>query len=324
MNLHENPSDFQDAINATSKDLGIREVYIEKDYWVSYVLWKLSLSTHSKYFVFKGGTSLSKAHKIIYRFSEDIDLSVLASNMTDAKIKSLISKVANEITGDALPEKKVAGLTNKFGTSRATVHSYPSIVASKNFESVSDQIFIEINSFTEPAPNQKVRIKSMIGEFLEKRNNTQLVKEFNLRSFEVQVLDLRVTFIEKILALCYASFEDGKSLGEKTRKVVRHFYDLTAMQTSPDLKKFPSDSKMKEMITKIRKSERLESRTKWADRKLIECHLFENIENSLKSIESYYKTELAPLVFRKSDMISFNEVKKTFKKIQKFLIEHNL
>lgn len=48
---------------------------IEKDFWVCYTLdylfhrcqWKNS-------FIFKGGTSLSKAYHVINRFSEDVDL----------------------------------------------------------------------------------------------------------------------------------------------------------------------------------------------------------------------------------------------------------
>lgn len=48
---------------------------VEKDFWVCFVLDYLfhkSLWTQS--FIFKGGTSLSKAYHVISRFSEDIDL----------------------------------------------------------------------------------------------------------------------------------------------------------------------------------------------------------------------------------------------------------
>lgn len=50
---------------------------IEKDLWVCWLLRKLmSLDPWGAHLTFKGGTSLSKAHGLIERFSEDIDLVV--------------------------------------------------------------------------------------------------------------------------------------------------------------------------------------------------------------------------------------------------------
>ena len=39
--------------------------------------------------IFKGGTSLSKCHKIIHRFSEDIDLTLDAQNQTQGNKRNL-------------------------------------------------------------------------------------------------------------------------------------------------------------------------------------------------------------------------------------------
>lgn len=47
--------------------------FVEKDYWVTYVLYRL-VKEGVDDFVFKGGTSLSKGWNLIDRFSEDIDL----------------------------------------------------------------------------------------------------------------------------------------------------------------------------------------------------------------------------------------------------------
>ena len=55
--------------------LGIRPIIVEKDFWVCVTLKLLfQKSRFGKSLVFKGGTSLSKAHGLIERFSEDIDL----------------------------------------------------------------------------------------------------------------------------------------------------------------------------------------------------------------------------------------------------------
>ena len=55
--------------------LGLPPISIEKDFWVSWTLWKLfSLPGWGKQLIFKGGTSLSKGWGLIERFSEDIDI----------------------------------------------------------------------------------------------------------------------------------------------------------------------------------------------------------------------------------------------------------
>jgi len=53
MKLHES-SNFADAITRTSDLLDIRPEYIEKDYWVTYVLKKLAQSPFVDHVVFKG------------------------------------------------------------------------------------------------------------------------------------------------------------------------------------------------------------------------------------------------------------------------------
>ena len=44
MNLHENSGVFEDAIRAANDHLGIRTVFVEKDYWITYLLFRLSKS----------------------------------------------------------------------------------------------------------------------------------------------------------------------------------------------------------------------------------------------------------------------------------------
>lgn len=53
---------------------GIAPYLIEKDYWLMHALW--GLQQQGWQFQLKGGTSLSKGHQIIQRFSEDIDLRI--------------------------------------------------------------------------------------------------------------------------------------------------------------------------------------------------------------------------------------------------------
>lgn len=63
MNLHENKKLFTDAVLAASEYLDIRPVYIEKDYWITRSLKLMTQNSNADKAIFKGGTSLSKAHK---------------------------------------------------------------------------------------------------------------------------------------------------------------------------------------------------------------------------------------------------------------------
>ena len=73
MYLHkENRELFRDAILLASQKLEVSEDIMEKDYYVTLILKKLSTIEYP--IVFIGGTSLSKAFQVIDRFSEDIDI----------------------------------------------------------------------------------------------------------------------------------------------------------------------------------------------------------------------------------------------------------
>ncbi len=79
MNLHKDNQAFINAIQAAIDSLNILPAFIEKDYWITIALKRLSESPFRENVVFKGGTSSSKGYKLISRFSEDIDIAVIDS-----------------------------------------------------------------------------------------------------------------------------------------------------------------------------------------------------------------------------------------------------
>lgn len=61
----------------TSVRLGLPRFYVEKDFWVVFILHYLfQESPYRSSFLFKGGTCLSKCYDAIHRFSEDVDISI--------------------------------------------------------------------------------------------------------------------------------------------------------------------------------------------------------------------------------------------------------
>lgn len=64
-----------DLFRNAAQRLGLKEAIVEKDFWVCYLLdFLFHRSQWHRSFIFKGGTSISKAYGLISRFSEDIDL----------------------------------------------------------------------------------------------------------------------------------------------------------------------------------------------------------------------------------------------------------
>lgn len=72
MFLHNDKELFRDVIYSTATEQKLPVAVVEKDYYVTMLLRKLSQNAPEC--VFKGGTSISKCYHAIDRFSEDIDI----------------------------------------------------------------------------------------------------------------------------------------------------------------------------------------------------------------------------------------------------------
>ena len=83
MRLHKEKELFEQVVLGASEWKQVPPAIIEKDYYVTIFLDALVKRVPN--LIFKGGTSLSKCHKVINRFSEDIDLTLDAENQTQGK-----------------------------------------------------------------------------------------------------------------------------------------------------------------------------------------------------------------------------------------------
>jgi hypothetical protein len=102
------------AFQQVDESMGLQAFSVEKDFWVCWILREMfALPGVGEHLTFKGGTSLSKAWRLIQRFSEDIDI--------------VIDKAALGFAGDASPEQAASNkqrrtrLENLMTTARAWV-----------------------------------------------------------------------------------------------------------------------------------------------------------------------------------------------------------
>ena len=95
-------------INKVATERKVNDRQIEKDYVLSWVLYAISKSENiSKALVFKGGTVLKKAYIHDYRFSEDLDFTLLDEGITNDQIKEEFKKLFEFIKEEANIEMQI-------------------------------------------------------------------------------------------------------------------------------------------------------------------------------------------------------------------------
>ena len=253
MNLHESPETNLELIQATADHIGIPAAHVEKDYWVTRVLKRLQESEHRDAVVFKGGTSLSKAHRLIERFSEDVDLALSPDDgRTDSRRRTLIKSIEREITRD-LQYQPAHPAESKHGRFRKTAHSFPTRTDPAQLGHVSDALLIEINSFTNPEPSSAMPVATLISDFLIEAGRTDLVRRHELDPFRIQVLSVERTLCEKIMGLVRAGYESDPTAGFRSR--IRHFYDLVMIMRKSQYRQFVAGHEFVELLAKVRESD---------------------------------------------------------------------
>lgn len=294
MSLHKDNIVFRDMLLSASLHLRIPLSFVEKDYWITLVLSRLANSKYVADSVFKGGTSLSKGYNLIERFSEDVDIAIISNTgRTGNEIKTIIRTIEKEITPD-LKELQVEGLTSKGSRFRKSVFEY---VASEK-GNANNKLIVEINSFANPFPYQRLSIQSMVFDFLTQTKNEQYIEQYHLQPFEVNVLSKEQTLLEKMVSLIRFSFK-GNTL-EGISEKIRHFYDLHYLMKHPDCIEFVGSHSFKEQFDAILQHDRemFEEPAAWQTKAISESPLVNDFSNVWHQLKVKYQTELSALAYR--------------------------
>ena len=296
MKLHQNKELFRQAITFTAQQINLREIYVEKDYWVTYALYSIFKHPIGKETVFKGGTALSKCYSFIDRFSEDIDLVVFRSqaesnNQLTNKIKT-ISKVVSR----TMPEVKVNGITVKKGMNRKTGHSYEKTFKG-DYGQVRDVIIVEATWLGYYEPYSTKNIHSYIYDMMMATGQHAMIKEYGLEPFPVQVLDARRTLCEKIMSLVRFSY--GKDAISDLKQKIRHTYDLHQLLRDAGLKAFFESEAFSTMLGKVAQDDVASYRNnnEWLKFHPSESLLFRDLENVWEQIKDTYLNDFRLLVY---------------------------
>lgn len=237
MLLHRDEELFREVIYSTAVYLKLPVPIVEKDYYVTVILQRLAEKAPDC--VFKGGTSLSKCHHAIDRFSEDIDIA-FSSALTQGQRKKLKDKTIAGISEELnLPivDWKQARSRRDYNCYTFSYTALGGAVPNSLVQGVKMEVSLGSVSF----PIVQLPVDSYVYQFLCKKN-MDVVQEYNLQPFSMKIQTLERTLADKVFALC-----DYYMTG-KIKRNSRHLYDIYML-----LPKVDQDDGFKKLVQQVRK-----------------------------------------------------------------------
>lgn len=280
MNWYKNHSkEWKEIIETVAREIGRTELMVEKDTVQSMFLSELSKAEFP--FVFKGGTSLSKAYNMIDRFSEDIDLSMNRKPTESERkaSKELIIQIA-ESMGMTLgnPDK----IRSRYDYNKY-VFKYMSL-----FVSMPVEIIIETSYYQTAYPVEKHEVGSFVGRFCEERG-IDLPIPFKAAKVYMNVQSIRRTFVDKVFAICDYRIQNMQDRDS------RHLYDICKLAAQLKM-----DEEMDALVDKVREDRMLSPNNPSAQLEYIIPEMLKEIIES-KFYESDYKNVTQKLLYEDID-----------------------
>ena len=238
MLLHEDKDLFKEVVISTAEELELGVPIVEKDYYVTMILKQLAEKCPDC--VFKGGTSLSKCHHVIERFSEDVDIS-FSNKLTQGMRKHLkndtIAGISSELGMPIIDWEKARSRRDY----NCYTFSYDPIVGYVTEGRLIPGVKMEVSLASVSFPTLSLSVDSYVYQFLSK-DNKEVVEEYHLQPFKMNVQGMDRTLADKIFALC------DYYLQGKTKRYSRHIYDIYML-----LPKVPQNEDFKQLVCQVRK-----------------------------------------------------------------------
>lgn len=240
--LHHH-TDFKDLLAIVAEQKSIDPYLVEKDYWIMHCLF--GLQQLGLQFELKGGTSLSKAYKIIDRFSEDIDIHIHpdeALNINEnpkntnannsQKRLDFFNTLANTIHIDGIIE--VTRDTN-FDDERYYRSGGIRLIYTSHFQpipGIKEGILLEVG-FDTVNPNTPIDISSWA---VEKAQDSK-VKIIDNKALQVPCYHIGYTFVEKLQTIA-TKYRNMIESGNYQVNFMRQYYDIFHLLQQQEVNNF--------------------------------------------------------------------------------------
>lgn len=257
----------ESLFTTTAGRIGTTPQNAEKDFWVCWTLDALFNGREAgPRLLFKGGTSLSKGHGLIRRFSEDVDVTVFRDDLGQAYSFEQLEAMSRKKRGKALDAIKHACEDYIKGELLAQLKAVAADVARRT-GLAADQLFIEQDAddgqslfvrypTATPADayvGKVVKIESGAKSALDPNSVKPIVPycgddipDIDLTVPGVTVVDAERTFWDKIVILHGRRrwFEIRGTLLGGGHRVSRHYYDVHELMKSNAGKDTAKDLKL--------------------------------------------------------------------------------
>lgn len=216
--LRDNLDELEVAIGRSSAATGIPIRQVRKDYWLTEILRACAAAADERgaILIFKGGTSLSKVYELIKRFSEDIDLLLVAPG-TKGAVHSTMKEIVAAVESAIGLEGELEVETANKGVYRAVYFKFP------NAEAGDKGVKLEIGCRGGALPNELRPIYSLAARAVSHENPDGYQES---ATFLVPVLSPARTLIEKLVILHEADSRAEPGRSDRVRRTVRHYYDI--------------------------------------------------------------------------------------------------
>lgn len=300
MYLHkENRELFRDVILLTSQKLEVSEDIVEKDYYVTLILKKLS-SIDEYTVVFKGGTSLSKAFQVIDRFSEDIDIT-FTERLGEARRKKLKYNILKSIADElGLVIRNFDSIESDKNLNHYDFY-YESVVGDRVINAISPYVKLETSLMSYAFPTEERALGNYILDALELEER-ELITTYDLGTFPMCVQSLSRTLIDKIFAVC-----DYYLLG-KARRNARHLYDIYKLTEYVEI-----NTDFLKLVKEVR-AHRIDMGSEVAPSAPLDINILELVQKICD--EDFYKEDYRETTLKLvSDSLEYEIVKKHYRKL---------
>ena len=297
MGLHNDEKLFVEYVEIIAYSVGMSPAQVEKDYYVTILLKELAARLPN--LMFKGGTALSKCHKVIERFSEDIDLTLEQNHFTQGnkrKVKYELLAICELLGFEVL---NVDNIKSRRDYNNYEI-KYPVRFLAQDVKPIinAETVYIQ-----KAYPDEIMPVTSVIYDYLKRQENEKLIAVYpELQPFDIRVQTLERTFVDKVFAIC-----DYK-ISNKIIRNSRHIYDLSCL-----LNRITFNDSLKELIKEVRNDRKTHT----------QCYSAQDdvdIENILKEIiesEIYkqdYETITSAMMY-KGKHLPYEEAIKSLERI---------
>ena len=254
-------------------EYGNNKAIIEKDFWVTLVLdYLFHKCKYKDYFIFKGGTSLSKCYNIINRFSEDIDLILRWDLLTDDdpdnersnRQQDIYNKNINKLAAEFISNKLKSVMEEDFekllgkkivisvdeNEPQVLNFMYPRIY-DNNESGILKYVRLEIGPLAALTPTEDVEISPLIASLN--------IKIYDNVKTIIKTVSPERTFWEKVMIL---NQEAHRPMEKKMLpRYSRHYYDVYKISLTKYKDKAYSNL---ELLTKVRNFKKKFYPVSWA------------------------------------------------------------